>query len=512
MMHTSCARLLFGIGAACVLGLAACAAPSPNPRPGTTPTVLITMLATATPSSTPLPPTPTAPPAPTPTPVPPKPITVALVGEPESLHPLYATSTAAQTVAAALFVGCIGQDETGAPVALGCERVPTQENGDVRFAGEGDDRHLEVTFRIRPGWRWTDGTPVTAQDAVYAWQLVMSPEGQLRDPITQKVFSMTPADERTIVVQFMSAAQARAAAAGALRGDVPFEYFSQLGDYADYKDQAGPVGDAFYWAVARWLPSHLLRDVPPSEQFAGVFSAKPVGDGAFELSAWNRGSDIALTRSSQPFPLESKGDAPGIVFKIVPDEGTAAQLVKDGGAQLSPPLPVEVVSRTFGTSSPGIALEQLTMPAFEQLVMNVSRPPFDDAKVRQAVRQALDVPAILLDPNAGPITAPFSLSPAGLFRGLPAEGFAAAYDPAQAKALLAEAGWLCGTTPCTKPVTQTDGTVVTQTSGVHPRNQRARPAQRAQPAHPETAGRRRFRRQYRDRARLGPQQQAVRAL
>ena len=116
------------------------------------------------------------------------------------------------------------------------------------------DRYLEVTFKIRAGWRWTDGTPVTAQDALFAWQTIMSPESNLRDPLTQKVYAMSAPDAHTIVVSFMSAAQARAAAGALLTGDVAFEYFSQLGDYAQYAQQESAVADAQYWAVLRWLP------------------------------------------------------------------------------------------------------------------------------------------------------------------------------------------------------------------------------------------------------------------
>ncbi|MEO6062099.1 MAG: hypothetical protein ABIQ99_09190, partial [Thermoflexales bacterium] len=47
-------------------------------------------------------------PLPTPTPLPPAPIQIALVGEPETLHPLYARSLAARNVLGALMVGCVG--------------------------------------------------------------------------------------------------------------------------------------------------------------------------------------------------------------------------------------------------------------------------------------------------------------------------------------------------------------------------------------------------------------------
>ncbi|MBP8241691.1 MAG: hypothetical protein KAX36_04915, partial [Thermoflexales bacterium] len=66
---------------------------------GPSPTVPPTLVPTAIPT-----------PLPTPTPLPPSPIQVALVGEPETLHPLYARSLAARNVLGALMVGCVGVD------------------------------------------------------------------------------------------------------------------------------------------------------------------------------------------------------------------------------------------------------------------------------------------------------------------------------------------------------------------------------------------------------------------
>lgn len=457
---------------ACALAMAGCAAVSraPSAAPAGmsagTPTLVLQAtvfdLPTPTPASTP---TPAPTPLPSPTPAP-QPIVMAVVGEPETLHPLYASDRVARAVLGPVFVGCIGQDETGAPIALGCERVPTLENGDARFVGEGDERHLEVTFRIRPGWRWTDGRPVTAQDAVFAWQLAMAPEAQAPDPLIQKVFAMTAPDERTIVARFMSAAQARAAAAGALQGDVAFDYFSQRGDYARYARQTAPLSDARYWAVARWLPAHLLADVPAREQLNSAFASRPVGDGAFEIVSWNKGVDLTLARSEQPFPLTPTGNIPAIIFRFAPDEAAAAQWALNGDAQLSQPLAVESVASALDAPALEALLGMsriLPMPVFEQIVLNVSRPPLDDVKVRQALRAAIDTQAILSDPATGLVTAPLVLDPSGLFHGIAPNALAANHDPAQARALLQEAGWQCDMLPCVKATRQPDGRLVTQT-------------------------------------------------
>ncbi len=421
-------RLLELVACVFVLVLTACSPePAPPEIPDATPQIRLTIFA---PTETPLP---TATPQPTDTPMPPQPVRLLFAGAIDTLHPFYATSAGARDVLGALFIGCVGQDEQSAPVALGCEQTPTAENGGAIFIGEGLDRHLQVTFRIRPDWRWTDGVPVSALDAVYAWQLVMSPEAGLRDPLAQSVFSMIALDDRTVVVNFMSAAQARAAAAGALRGEVPFEYFSRLGDYAAYAQRERPLAPANYWAVLRWLPAHLLRDVSSMEQRSSAFAARPVGDGAYEIADVGE-SRIVLRPSARPFPIGAPGVA-GIEFVA----GGPATLVQGSAPFVSlEPLPDRAAAGD---------VTAISYPAgLEQLVFNVDRFPFDDVRVRQAVAHAIDRAALVGDTRSA----------------VPARS-ALSYDPARSRALLAEAGWVCNTWPCRKTFTDANGAVVTRT-------------------------------------------------
>ncbi len=413
------------IAAVLTLVVAACSSQPATPEP----TIIIqpTIFGTTPPTETPIP---TNTPAPTATPIPPKPINVPLQGSIDSLHPLFANTPAARDVAGALFVGCIGEDDAGQRVALGCEQVPTADNAGAAFVGEGADRRLQVTFKIKPGWRWTDGKPVTAQDAIYAWQLIMAPESGLRDPLTQQVFSMSASDERTIVVSFMSAAQAQAAANGALRGDVPFEYFSQLGDYGQFVAAEQPLAPADYASVLRWLPSHLLRDVPPARQRDSAFAQKPVGDGAFEIDSVAN-DRITLKPAALPFPL---GQPPttGIAF-----------LLHD--AAIDADAPQVLRNPPAGTQADALSVLQFAA-GVEQLVLNVDRFPFDDVKVRQALAHAIDRDVFVQGSSVA--TATTSLL---------------AFDPAKSKALLQEAGWNCDTLPCTKAASNDAGESITRT-------------------------------------------------
>ena len=407
------------------------AACSPNPTPTPKPTDFQPAV-TLVPQNT-LTPTleVTAPPLPTPTPEPEQPIVVALQNNPESLHPLYAQSAAAQTVLGALFVGCVGPNAAGTPVALGCEQVPTLDNGGAKFVGEGLDRYLEVTFKIRLGWRWTDGQAVTASDAVYAWQLLMQPEANVSDPLTQKIYAMSAPDPRTIVVKFMSAAQARAAAIGELTGDVAFQYFSQLGDYAQYAQQETPLVDANYWGVVRWLPAHLLQGIAPKDQAASPYAQMPVGDGAFEIKS-RPNTGISLARSTQPFPL---GEAKSVGIDFV----FADELSKLKEYNISWAMPNDAYDKVAQTVDYDAA-------STEQLLLNVDRFPFNDVKVRQALAYSINRDDLLK--QVQPFVPMSPLTPA------------LGYAPQRALELLTEAGWNCTRKPCqkfdvTKNVTRT---------------------------------------------------------
>ncbi len=47
------------------------------------------------------------------------------------------------------------------------EQIPTIENGDWKIF---DDGRMEITFHFRKGLKWSDGNPLTALDAVYAFE------------------------------------------------------------------------------------------------------------------------------------------------------------------------------------------------------------------------------------------------------------------------------------------------------------------------------------------------------
>jgi len=419
--------------------------------------VLVTV---APPTETPVPPTPVAKAADT--------VVLALQQEPDTLHPGIGSMMARTIALAPIFVGCMSQNEKAEWVPLGCESVPTIDNGGAVWVGTGDDKHLEVTFKIRADWRWTDGTPVTTKDVLAWWKLSMNPEFEIASRVgIEKVYDFTVIDDKTVVAVFMSHNQALAAEAGTLTGNVPFELL--VDDYIGnaYASTGQPVVDPIYWTFIGWWPDHIVSQTPAKDQGASEFAKSPTGDGAYVVKSWTAGQELSLTLSDQPFPL---GDpkVKNIIFRFFADTKSVIAALQNGE--------IDATTSVAGlTPSDSPDLDKIAAAgtynvwfyneySWEHVDLNVQKFPLDDVKVRKALYMAVDkqalidtlyygkyakaeLPGAILPTNSWAWTEDFTRYP---------------FDPEAAKALLAEAGWDCSKLPCTKVVKDEAGNDVTK--------------------------------------------------
>ncbi len=91
-------------------------------------------------------------------------------------------------------------DNTGALVPYLAEDIPTLANG-----GIAQDLK-SITWKLREGLLWSDGTPVTADDAVFTWQYCTHPEGGCAQSAKfEGVTAVEAVDARTIRISFSDA-------------------------------------------------------------------------------------------------------------------------------------------------------------------------------------------------------------------------------------------------------------------------------------------------------------------
>lgn len=84
--------------------------------------------------------------------------------EPSSLDPQLMTGTWESAIISDLFEGLLTRDAGGSSIPGVAESWDISDDG------------LHYTFHLRGDAKWSDGTPLTADDFVYAWRRILSPE------------------------------------------------------------------------------------------------------------------------------------------------------------------------------------------------------------------------------------------------------------------------------------------------------------------------------------------------
>lgn len=167
------------------------------------------------------------------------------------------------------------------------------------------------------------------------------------------------------------------------------------------------------------------------------FATNENGTGPYQLERWDRNQAINLVAYDgywQPFET---GTPTEVVLRVDPDISTAMQLLSTGEVDMMGAVgPDEAIQ---AQSMPGVKVVE--QPSFEvrMLPINVTQPPLDDPRVREAISLAFDYQA-MVDFFSG-----FGVVPQGpLPSGLLPEGYDAQpmeQDLDRARELLAEAGY-----------------------------------------------------------------------
>jgi peptide/nickel transport system substrate-binding protein len=172
---------------------------------------------------------------------------------------------------------------------------------------------------------------------------------------------------------------------------------------------------------------------------ADAFASKqPIGTGPYKFVEWQRGQRIVL--EANPDHWRGAPSPKRLVFRFIPDPSTRAAELKAGGVDIITGPPVAQL-KELATGDTTI----VTIPAVRVIAypMNTLQKPLDDVRVRRALNLAVDRDTIvktLLQGCGKPTGQPFI--PGWL--GYDPEIKPFRYDPAQAKKLLADAGYANG--------------------------------------------------------------------
>lgn len=265
-----------------------------------------------------------------------------------------------------------------------------------------DNRQL--TFHLRPGARWSDGAPVTAEDVAFTYSVQKDPElGAIGLEFKDFVTAVEIVGPLTVRFTFSHV------------------YPYQLMDAND-----GHI-----------VPAHVWSAVPRAEWRTTDFSKLLVTCGPYRLAAHTRGQTIILERDpgfwGHPMPYIDR-----LVFRVIPDVSSQVSQLLSGHVDVVRVVPPRDADRV--RAHEGLELIEFPSRDWGYLAWNNAVPPFDDRRVRRAMSMAINrkaaVDSVFLG-HARLSQGPILSSMWAFNRDLPA----VSHDPEAARTLLAEAGW-----------------------------------------------------------------------
>jgi peptide/nickel transport system substrate-binding protein len=398
--------------------LAACApAATPTPAPTQAPAQ-----PTAKPPDPTKAPDPTKPPAPTATAIPPtavpkpKVVRIAFPQEPDSLNPYYSNMWFAALLGPLyLNTALIEFNDKLEAIPNIAKEIPSAANGGLSADGK------TITYKLRDDVKWSDGTPLTADDYVFTWQMVMNEKNAVtsRDPYDTAVDKVEAKDKTTLVVTFKE-------------------------PYAPWQAKifVNPTGGSGA------LPKHILEPVFKKDGSIDKadWNRKPtVGVGPFVFKEWQSGSSITFV--ANPNYYKGKPKIEQIFVKIVPDDAAQIAALKAGDSDIGTFISYEDMPDLEKLGTVDLVL---TPSGYQEgWWLNLSadaktagHPALQDVNVRKALVMAVDREKIVKDLLGGRTKVSSTFWEGTPFSN-PGEK-PLAFDLEGAKKLLDDAGWKVG--------------------------------------------------------------------
>lgn len=340
---------------------------------------------------------------------------------PSILNPFLSSGTKDVEAASLVIEPLARFDQNGEIVPWLAAEIPTVENGGI------SEDLTSITWKLKPGVMWSDGTPFTAEDVVFTWEYCTDPEGgcaqaQYFDNVT----NVEAVDPETVKITF----------------NVPKPY-----PYTAFVGSESPVIQKAQFADCKGAKAPTCT--------AANFG--PIGTGPFVVDDF-RPNDVISYSANPNFREEGKPAFASVNFKGGGDAAGAARSVLETGEydyawnlQLAPEVleqmgaaGIGTVVAAYGTSVERIEINQTDPSAgLGDARSTTAHPhPFlvDDA-VPHAMSMAIDR-QLLVDIGYGPGgQATCNILPAPEAYASTANDDCLTQDIEGAKAMLEEAGW-----------------------------------------------------------------------
>ena len=329
-------------------------------------------------------------------------VTFNVSEDPHSLNPLLARSDDERQLAHLCFEMLLDVDAKGRQISALALQVPTLANGGISADGR------TLTYHLRRGVRWQDGSPLTSRDVWFTWRAIVDPRsGATSTRGYDLIQTIDTPGAYTAVVHLRHA------------------WAPAVSTFFTYGAHPVPL-----------LPEHVLEHADRAT--LERFNVQPVCSGPYVMESWERSSRIEYR--ANPLYFRGKPRVDRVVALVIPDFNTDLTQLRAGELDWSLLSPAQ---RLALGRAPGIRFVDVPFAGYGALTFNVRRAPFDDARVRRAVAASIDRRRLSSAITQGRYGVAESDQPPFSWAYDPGVRMPA-FDPAVADRMLDAAGWRLG--------------------------------------------------------------------
>ncbi|MBN1483282.1 MAG: hypothetical protein JXA37_01045 [Chloroflexia bacterium] len=317
-----------------------------------------------------------------------------VLGSPQYLNPLLASSDAERAISSLLFDGLSTLQPDGSVLPALAEGWEVSDSGTV------------YTCTLRSNAQWHDGEAVTAADVLFTLNLIRSPE--MPDP------SGLASLWSQVQVEALDKRQLRFVLE---RPYAPFLSYTTL-----------PI-----------LPAHHLQGITAEDLLLNPFNLAPVGSGPFrfqEILSQEDGT-LVLILEANPLYYRRTPYLDKMEFHFYRDQQALQQALLQKDVDAAFGVPTNALEAL--NERPDLVVYRTYLQAYDILFINTQSPILSDERVRQALSLGLDIAALVAASSEEVFAANGPISPISWAHKpdlAPLE-----HNPDQSRALLEESGW-----------------------------------------------------------------------
>jgi peptide/nickel transport system substrate-binding protein len=314
------------------------------------------------------------------------------IGDASNLIPMLSSDASSHEIAGYIFNGLVKYDKNYKIV------------GELAKSWDIENSGKLIRFHLRNDVYWHDGRKFTANDVMFTYRLII-------DPKTPTAYGE----------MYKLVTKARV-----------------IDDYTFEVEYAKPLAPALIsWGSLQVLPEHILKGQDISST---PFSRKPVGTGPFKFVNWETGARITMKANDRYY--DGKPYLSGVIYRIITDQNTEFMELKAGNIDMMGLTPLQFLRQTNTPDfQKAFTKYKYLSDGYTFLGFNLTRKPFDDKRVRQAFAYAIDKQEIIKGVLQGlgeVATGPYK--PGTQWYNANVKKYP--FDPARAKAMLKEAGFV----------------------------------------------------------------------